>query len=675
MLSSFFNKLEPVKLPVERLEDTSVPDKTIIATLLRRVEELERELSIEKARCSAIIDHIPFPSWLKDEKGKYLLVNDHYASCVLKSKEEIIGKTQHHLFTHEQANEYDLQDQKVHEEGKDQFFVNSPTDKFVAIIKHRVTGANGECHGLVGMTMDLSEERALMRSLEQEKDFLQALLDNIPHTIYFKDEQCRFTRINKAQARIIGVDNPKDAIGKTDFDFFQGKHPKEAHEDELEIIRTGIPLINKEEKIRTSTGEYIWVVATKYPIRNHSGVVIGIVGMSIDITRQRLAEQHLLEAKQKAEESDRLKTAFLANMSHEIRTPMNGIIGFSNLLRSEDLCHEEKEEYLDHIEECGNSLLNIIDDIIDISKIESGHINIREGECHVNHLLIDLFETFDKPRTAESRKNVDLVLKLPEHSDALSFITDPLRLKQVITNLISNALKFTEKGSVEFGYRVNNQASLEFYVKDTGIGIPEDKQDIIFDRFGQVRDTANLNQNGTGLGLAISMNLVKLMGGEMWVQSRPMSGSTFCFTLPFRVPGSGSGHTKENKPNHSEKRYNWADKKFLIAEDEEHNWIFLRDAFGKTKAKLTRAKNGEEAIELFKREKFDLILMDFQMPMKNGFEATVEIRQVDTVVPIIAQTAYAIPEERLRSLQAGCTDYISKPIKKDFLFEIIDKLL
>ncbi|NJK95169.1 MAG: PAS domain S-box protein [Bacteroidales bacterium] len=233
-----------------------------------------------------------------------------------------------------------------------------------------------------------------MENLNTERDLLQALMDNFPYTIYFKDTQSRFTRVNRAQATMLGINDPEEAIGKTDFDYFTLQHAQDAFRDEQRILTMGEQLIGKTERIRNAQGNYIWVSATKIPVRNSEGEITGLVGISIDVTERYLAEQKLREARKKAIESDKLKSAFLANMSHEIRTPMNGILGFSNLLRMSNVDRDQQLEYLGFIEKCGNSLLNLIDDIIDISKIEAGQIVIRNSKTCINEVLRELFFHF-----------------------------------------------------------------------------------------------------------------------------------------------------------------------------------------------------------------------------------------------------------------------------------------
>ncbi len=412
-----------------------------------------------------------------------------------------------------------------------------------------------------------------------------------------------------------------------------------------------------------------------------------------DITEQKVAEQelekhqnHLEElvrertedlehAKQKAEESDRLKTAFLANMSHEIRTPMNAIIGFSGLLADPNLSTEDKKEFINHINNNSNNLLNLIDDIIDISKIEAGQINVSSADCPINQIMTELFTTYqDDIQRKNKAEHIELRFNPAIDDQQFTIISDPFRFRQILSNLLGNAVKFTDKGFIEYGYEIEDDKNLiQFYVKDTGIGIPEEKAALVFDRFRQLEDSNTRKYGGTGLGLTISKNLVHLLGGKIWVDSKPGPGSTFYFTLPFK-PGDGT--EVENAGSLVEKdRYDWSDKTILVAEDIDINYLFIEKALQETNVNLLWAHNGIEAIEMSSKYKLDLVLMDIRMPEMDGYEATRAIKSIREDLPIIAQTAHALSEEKVKSLQAGCDDYIAKPIKLKSLYSIINKHL
>lgn len=647
-------------------------ENTNIEHLNNRIKELESELSVRNAQLKSILNSFPFVSWIKDTTGKYLLVNEHFLNLTKKSSDQVIGFLDKDILPPEKIEKVIEEDNLVKQTGCRTVFTHKLNDNWIEIYKSPVKGENGEVIGIAGIQKDVSDLKQAVANLNTERDLLQALMDNFPYTIYFKDKQSRFTRINKAQAAMLGLKDPREAIGKTDFDFFTRHHALEALKDEQKILSTGSQLIGKTERIRNGEGKYIWVSATKIPIRDKEGTITGLVGISIDVTEKYYAEKKLREARKKAIESDRLKSAFLANMSHEIRTPMNGILGFSNLLKNSRIDKEQQTEYLGYIEKCGHSLLNLIDDIIDVSKIEAGQLVIRETETCISDILKELFITFDKNRINEDKDGIELRLVMPENCNPLNTITDPFRFRQIFSNLIGNALKFTERGFIEFGYKkFDNQ--IEFYVKDTGVGIPKNKFKLIFDRFGQVPENERLNQKGTGLGLAISSSLVKMLGGKMWLESEVGKGSAFFFTLPLKE------RQIEEKRKFLFPRVNnfeWIGKKLLVVDDEELNWIFIRDLLTPTQAKLIWAKNGKEAVDIYQYDpNIDLILMDFRMPVMNGFEATKTIRSFDSEIPIIALTAYAHEEEKDLILHAGCNAFLSKPVSNDQLFKTVNHFL
>lgn len=395
--------------------------------------------------------------------------------------------------------------------------------------------------------------------------------------------------------------------------------------------------------------------------------------VSVALHRSQL-EYELIKAKDKAEESDKLKTAFLANMSHEIRTPMNGILGFAEMLNDNTLSNASRKKYLNIINSNGKMLINLIDDIIDFAKIESGQANMVQDEFSLNDLLSQVQSTFLTRSLKRDKSRVRILIK-KSFPDEKSYIrTDPIKLRQILTNLVGNAIKFTHKGSIKFGYDLEDNSFLKFYVRDTGIGIPVDKLQIIFERFMQADSSPSRKYGGSGLGLAISRGLVELLGGRMWAESVLDKGSVFYFIIPF-IPVSRKAEIRPE--SHKQRVQNsWEGKLFLIAEDDKFSYKFLEGFLKQTKASVIRATDGREAVEICRNNShIDLILMDIQMPEMNGLTATEEIKKFNHSVPIIAQTANAINEEKTRCLEAGCDDFIAKPVNISELFDKIDKWL
>lgn len=393
-----------------------------------------------------------------------------------------------------------------------------------------------------------------------------------------------------------------------------------------------------------------------------------------NLTGHKVNQDKILLEKEHAEESDRLKSSFLVNMSHDIRIPMTSIIGFSDLLVDEDLSISEREEFVEMISKSGQDLLTLVDNIVDMAKLETGQLKLQKDRISLPHLFKDLSNLhLDNPKIM-SQDNLDLVIDLPKKYEKIHFESDVFRLKQVFDNLIDNAIKFTDRGEVRFGISNVWNKTVEFYVQDTGIGIAEETQHIIFKRFGKIDRSYTKEYSGTGLGLAISKSLVELMDGEIRVISYPSKGSTFFFTHPLasEIP---EDLLKEDTKQKKSIEYDWSGKTILIAEDVEQNYKFLEFLLESTKAIIVWAQNGKEAVDYIKNDnKADLILMDIRMPVLNGIDATRHIRKISSI-PIIAQTAYTLGNEKDLAIQAGCVDYVSKPLNAVALLKLIDNYL
>ena len=382
-----------------------------------------------------------------------------------------------------------------------------------------------------------------------------------------------------------------------------------------------------------------------------------------EVEKQRY-QNELIAAKEKAEESDRLKSAFLSNMSHEIRTPMNGILGFIELLDDPDISQEDQKHFFGIVRKSSKRLLNTISDIIEIAKIEAGQTELYEAAENLGEIL-QFHYNFYKPE-AESR---GLDFALTNQDNKINFNVDRTKLDSIISNLIKNALKFTPKGKIEFGYEVE-KAQLKFYVKDTGIGISRDKQLTIFNRFEQADTGINRGYEGSGLGLSIAKAYTEMLGGNIWVESEKSNGSTFFFTIKYQ-PIQTIFNTEMEEPINTAKQ-----KMVLVAEDDSTSFNLLEVFLTGMNFKLLHATDGEETIKLFEQNpNIDLILMDLKMPLMDGIEATREIRKTNKTIPILAQTAYALSGDKEKALEAGCNDYISKPLNKKVLVEKVNRLL
>ncbi len=516
------------------------------------------------------------------------------------------------------------------------------------------------------------------KELSESEEKFRTLIETIIEGIAYADENENFSFVNQALANIFGY-SKEEMIGKnlkefTSPEMFRKvldqtklRKQEESSQYELTIIRK-----NGEQRI---------IAVTATPTVNNEGKYEGAFGIFHDISDRKQAESDLKQALKRAEESDRLKSAFLATMSHELRTPLNGIIGFSEILANSELSVDEVKDFSSNILTSGNDLLQIVNDIIDISLIEADEIKISKDKFSLNKTLKDINTAFIKYDKIQNNQ-IDIIInnELEEGEDTIC--TDETKFRQILNNLIKNAFKFTHQGTIEFGYTVktdNDISFLQFYVKDTGIGIPEDKQSIIFELFRQADDSHTRKYGGIGLGLAITEKLLKLLGGKIWVESEggnlpagKAGGSTFFFTLPF---------DPEEKPISTDTKadkifYDWKDKTILVVEDNKIVYQFIELALKRTKACLLWTKKGKDAISTFESSKeIDLVLMDIQLPDISGYEVTKQLKKINKDIPIIAQTAFALEGDKEKSLEAGCDDYITKPIKAKKLLSLIDKYL
>ncbi len=440
------------------------------------------------------------------------------------------------------------------------------------------------------------------------------------------------------------------------------------HQGSLSKLWLGVPLKTKGKVIgvfavQSYTDENAFTLADVKMLEFVSDQI------SISIERKK-GEENLIAALNKATESARLKSAFLATISHELRTPLNAIIGFSELI-NDDWPMEEILGFAKTINSSGSHLLSIVNDIFDITLIEAGESKINNHETDLITVLKDINNIIKSEQRLLKRENIKLDLILPDSSEMLLF-TDSYKLKQILINLIKNALKFTKEGYVRYGFEIeadeNKQLFIKFFIEDTGIGIAEENKDIIFETFRQVDDTYTRTFGGTGIGLSISKKLTELLGGKIWFKSKFYEGSTFYFTIPY---------VKVNiidKPILTSKKVNLGlkNKTILIVEDDQDSYDFLKIVLEQSGIITLWAKNGEESIEMCKQNTtIDMVLMDINMNVMNGYIATEEIKKFRPKLPIIAQTALAIAGDREKALAAGCDEYISKPINKNKLMDLI----
>lgn len=376
----------------------------------------------------------------------------------------------------------------------------------------------------------------------------------------------------------------------------------------------------------------------------------------------------LLKAKEKAEQADRLKTAFLANMSHEIRTPMNAIIGFSKLLSLTN-SKEKHINYSQIISENGNILLTLVNDIIDISMIESKQLKIKKSNFQLYPIFEELKSIFTEEKNRTGKENLLLSINIPEQFKYVILFSDPVRIKQILINLLRNAMKFTKEGQIDFGFEITD-GQIQFHIKDTGIGIPYEDQSLIYDRFTQASNNT-VEHGGTGLGLTISKNLVEMLGGKIWFTSEPNKGSQFFIEIPMPV----NDYPILPKTPNTIKSIDFSGVNILVAEDTESNFLYIQEVLRKTNANITWSQDGLETINKFNTNQYDLVLMDIQLPKLNGYETTREIKRQKPQVPVIVQTAFTFNDTDAKLAEVGCDAIIIKPYSESELLTIISRNL
>ncbi len=540
--------------------------------------------------------------------------------------------------------------------------------KWISHICQKVYSKEGVYLGRRATNRDITDRVLAEEELRNSEERFKTLFFDSPDAVFVEDYDGKILDANPAACRLHKMEK-EELVSKNIMDLIPSSHKDQVAREFPRWI-TG-ELTDFRGYSKTSDGLCIPVDIHTSKIRYFDKNALLLIVR--DITKIKETEDLLKEAARNAEEADMLKSVFLANMSHEIRTPMNAIIGFSEILSDQELSKKERQEFINYITQGSNTLMNLIEDIIDITKIEAGQIKINFAECDVDKLMDEMYATFLKMKNKNGKETLELRLNKPMIEEGFTITTDPSRIRQILSNLLGNALKFTETGYIELGFVRPSENQIDFYVKDTGIGIPKDKQELIFERFGQVESTKTNDKKGTGLGLAISKKIAELLGGKLTVESEFDNGAIFYLSLPVK-----KDHKKEQLPDKPvvSEPVDWSKKLFLIAEDSILNYTYLEALFQKTKVQLLWAKDGIEAVEMCKKNKqIDLVLMDIKMPLLDGLEAITEIKKFRKGLPIIVQTAYARSEDRDKSLAAGGDEYLTKPINADELFKTINKFL
>ncbi len=647
---------EPIQL-IGTIQD--ITDKKITEETLRESEEKYRGL-VENSPDAIII--------YTDDK--IVFVNEEGLRMTgAKSDEEIIGKSVLD-FIHQDSKDSIIQ------RMKDVLLDNNAS----ATVEERFVNFAGEA---------VDAEIKAIPTIYDHKIAVQVILHDVTDRKRTQEKIQQLSQAVEQSPVTIVITNTKGEIEYTNpkftettgytFNEVTGKNPR--------VLKSGYTSPEEYQKMwqaltsgnewhgefhnKKKNGEFYWESASISPIVNAQGKTTHYIAIKEDITDKKNVQEELLKAKERAEESDRLKLVFLANMSHEIRTPMNGILGFTELLKEPKLSGEEQQQYIQIIEKSGKRMLNIINDIISISKVESGQVDISLSETNVNE-QIDYLKTFFKPEATQKGLQLIVAKQLAEKDSIIS--TDKEKIYAILTNLVKNALKFTNSGSIKFGC-IKKDTNLEFFVKDSGSGIPLSQQHIIFERFRQANETLTRTHEGSGLGLAISKAYVEMLGGKIWVESEEGIGSTFYFTIPFNDGYESQEKIAAAKEESTIKVDNKVkDLKVLIVEDDAISKLLITIAVKTYSKEILKVGTGFEAIETCRNNSdIDLVMMDINMPEMGGYEATKQIREFNKDIVIIAQTANGMQSDRDDAIAAGCTDYISKPVNIASLSELIQK--
>jgi PAS domain S-box-containing protein len=519
---------------------------------------------------------------------------------------------------------------------------------------------------------ELAIQKELITKKHFESDkFYEMLVQSANDSISFYDRDWNLKYTNSAFYTMIGYDkdsynslNPPDLIHPEDQDYQLRR--------EQSLVNNGF--FETELRLRHKAGHYINLSTRSVAVRSDSGEVLGALTISRDITRLKQVHEDLIKANIGAEASNRLKSNFLANISHEIRTPLNSVVGFSNLLLNNNLTNEVKEEYIEHINHNSEKLLQIIGDIIDLSRLESSQIEITYEEASLSAIVNEIIE---EARQIIRRNEKPIILNVKNHFEDVGdlIFTDRIWLKRVLNHLMDNAVKFTLEGSVEFSYLLENQ-NIVFKIRDTGIGINKENLGRIFEEFRQEFDGHHRPFEGLGIGLTLAKEVIERMGGKIVVESEKGVGSEFSFSIPYRPAGSPKTKVATVINESIMKPIDWSSRKCLLVDDNKDVLIYLNRVLTDTGVSIITARSGFEAIEIIKATPdIDVVLLDMQMPEMNGIETTREIRKIRKNLPIIAQTAFIFEDDKDIILEAGCDACLIKPIRREHLLTVMSSFV
>jgi PAS domain S-box-containing protein len=628
----------------------------------------ELELEEEKHRQTrkqyeALLASMPVGVFIRDFEGNMFYQNSYMDKAFGPFTYE--KKNIKYVFPSNQVNRFFEEDKFVERYGsiivEEQLIDNNNVERTYVTHKFKFSGAENKSL-IGGVAIDISKRK----NAEHNFYVLSKAINNTPIGVLVTSPEGIVEFCNPEFERISGKTS-ENLLGSTIPELFDNSSKK--LDSAIQLALTGA--VHQEEMhLRIFMNRPSWFAFSVSPVFNRHGNVAHLIFVFDDITQRKEYEKEITIAKTKAEESERLKTAFLSNLSHEIRTPLNAILGFSSILNSPNIPEDEKYEIPSQLVNHSNSLLELINDLIDISAIETYQFEVKKRECQLNKIITETFNDVIKGNTNKSLKTS---IKLGVVEENFTILSDPDRLSQLIRHLLSNAIKFTSNGFVEMGYTFKDASTLMFYLIDTGVGLSKEEQSIIFNPFRQADDSRTRSYNGMGLGLAISKHIVERLGGRIWVNSTKNQGSTFYFTMPY-IPVRAK-FDEFVEPLKENQIFNWKSKTILVADDIDSNYQFLKTIIKPTGADVIWAKNGREAVETVKEKAIDLVLMDIVMPELDGFEATKQIKSYNNQIKVICQTAYPSPENHSAGIASGMDRFLSKPIATSNMMRLIDEYI